>query len=72
MGSQEAEDRDAIEPKGHSCPREPGYKMAWRERLGVSDPVLSHGLWQAGVSTWGAVSAIEVGSKSSSFEVPRV
>lgn len=38
MGLQEAEDRDAVEPKGHSCPREPGCKMAWREHLGVSDP----------------------------------
>lgn len=34
--------------------------------------VQSHGLGQAGVSTWGAVSAIGEGFKGSSFEVPRV
>lgn len=38
MGPQEKESRDAVGPKGHSCMREPGCKMAWRERLGLSDP----------------------------------
>lgn len=38
MGPQEEEDRDATDPGGFRCSREPGYKMAWRELLGVSGP----------------------------------
>lgn len=37
MGPQE-EDRDAADPGGSCCSREPSCKMAWRELLGVSGP----------------------------------